>query len=70
MLSCVPLGQFKCFADSAIEARLVRADGTRLEVLQRGMVETDPSGRRHGYLIVLTIVWAFVIATRREEPTA
>ncbi len=35
--------------------RLVRADGTRLVVLQRGMVETDPSGRRHGYLIVQDI---------------
>ncbi|WP_175518388.1 EAL domain-containing protein [Paracidovorax wautersii] len=35
--------------------RLVRADGTRLEVLQRGMVETDPSGRRHGYLIIQDI---------------
>lgn len=35
--------------------RLVRADGTRLEVLQRGMVETDASGRRHGYLIVQDI---------------
>ena len=35
--------------------RLVRSDGTRLVVLQRGMVETDPSGRRHGYLIVQDI---------------
>ncbi len=35
--------------------RLVRADGTRLEVLQRGMVETDPSGRRRGYLIIQDI---------------
>lgn len=35
--------------------RLLRADGTRLEVLQRGMVETDPSGRRHGYLIIQDI---------------
>ena len=35
--------------------RLVRSDGSRLEVLQRGMVETDPSGRRHGYLIVQDI---------------
>lgn len=35
--------------------RLVRADGTRLEVLQRGMVETDATGRRHGYLIIQDI---------------
>lgn len=35
--------------------RLMRSDGTRLEVLQRGMVETDGSGRRHGYLIIQDI---------------
>ena len=35
--------------------RLVCSDGTRLEVLQRGMVETDACGRRHGYLIVQDI---------------
>lgn len=35
--------------------RLVRADGTRMEVLQRGMVETDASGRRHGYVIIQDI---------------
>ncbi|MDH4418800.1 MAG: EAL domain-containing protein [Acidovorax sp.] len=35
--------------------RLVRADGTRLEVLQRGMVETDATGRQHGYIIVQDI---------------
>jgi diguanylate cyclase (GGDEF)-like protein len=35
--------------------RLVRADGTRLEVLQRGVVETGPHGERHGYLIVQDI---------------
>jgi diguanylate cyclase (GGDEF)-like protein len=35
--------------------RLVRCDGTRLEVLQRGMVESDALGRRHGYLIIQDI---------------
>ncbi len=35
--------------------RLLRSDGTRLEVLQRGMVETDATGRSHGYLIVQDI---------------
>lgn len=35
--------------------RLVRADGSRLEILHRGMVETGPDGRRHGYLILQDI---------------
>lgn len=35
--------------------RLVCSDGKRLEVLQRGMVETDGSGRRHGYVIIQDI---------------
>lgn len=35
--------------------RLVCSDGKRLEVLQRGMVETDSSGRRHGYVIIQDI---------------
>lgn len=35
--------------------RLIRADGSRLEILHRGMVETGPDGRRHGYLILQDI---------------
>ncbi|WP_084679452.1 EAL domain-containing protein [Curvibacter lanceolatus] len=35
--------------------RLMRADGSRLEILHRGMVETGPDGRRHGYLILQDI---------------
>ena len=32
-----------------------RADGSRLEVLHRGIVEVGPDGRRHGYLILQDI---------------
>lgn len=35
--------------------RLVGKDGTRMEVLQRGMVEEDATGQQHGYLIVQDI---------------
>lgn len=35
--------------------RLIAQDGTRMEVLQRGMVEADAAGRLHGYLIVQDI---------------
>lgn len=35
--------------------RLLRADGSRLEILHRGMVEVGPDGRRHGYLILQDI---------------
>ena len=35
--------------------RLLRKDGSRLEVLQRGMIEADATGRRHGYLILQDI---------------
>lgn len=35
--------------------RLLRSDGRRLEVLQRGMVETGADGRQHGYVILQDI---------------
>jgi PAS domain-containing protein len=35
--------------------RLLRADGSRLEILHRGMVEKSPDGRRLGYLTLQDI---------------
>ncbi|GAA4428754.1 EAL domain-containing protein [Acidovorax lacteus] len=35
--------------------RLLRPDGSKMEVLQRGTVETDAAGRKHGYFILQDI---------------